>query len=209
MSEEPPGGQEPAAPDGAPGAVPDAALDAAFLASPRVDFLPRAQRQFAPLNLPLAIGAGQTCSQPSTVRRMLELLDVLPGQRVLDVGAGSGWTTALLARLVGPAGSVVGVEIEPTLAGSAGERLAAAGLSWARVELVLPGRLGWPGEAPYDRVLVSAEADEVPGELLAQLAPDAVMVLPVAGVLTRMVTRGRGGSTEVSTHGHVLFVPLR
>lgn len=191
--------------DDDPGAT---ALDAIFAATPRVDFLPANQRQFAGLDLPLPIGQGQTCSQPSTVRRMLELLDVRPGQRVLDVGAGSGWTTALLARLVGPTGDVVGVEIEPELTSSAAARVAATGLPWARVEQALPGRLGWPRDAPYDRVLVSAQAEELPHELLAQLAPDAVMVLPVAGLMTRVVTSADGGR-QVTTHGHHLFVPLR
>src|SRR4051812_9944700 len=92
--------------------MPDGAdqLDAAFAAAPREAFLPASHHRFAGVDEPLPIGHGQTNSQPSTVRRMLSLLDVEPGQRVLDVGSGSGWTTALLAHLVGPGGSVVGVE---------------------------------------------------------------------------------------------------
>lgn len=93
-----------------------AGLDDAFAAVHREDFLRPAERPFAHLDRPLPIGQGQTNSQPSTVRAMLGLLDVRPGQRVLDVGAGSGWTTALLARLVGPGGCVVGTELEPSLA---------------------------------------------------------------------------------------------
>ena len=192
--------------DPADEAVP--AVDAAFAATPRTRFLPPAQHRFAALDLPLPIGQGQTCSQPSTVRRMLELLDVRPGHHVLDVGAGSGWTTALLARLVGPSGTVVGVELEPLLAEQAAARVAATGLGWARVEQSVPGRLGWPAAAPYDRVLVSAAAETIPQDLLAQLAEEAVMVLPVAGLLTR-VALSPGAEPEVTTHGHVLFVPLR
>ena len=184
------------------------ALDAAFAATPRVDFLPAGKLKFFAVNRALPIGEGPTCSQPSLVRRMLALLDVRAGQHVLDVGAGSGWTTALLARLVGPTGSVVGVELEPTLAGQAAVRVAAADLPWARVEPATPGRLGWPAGAPYDRALVSAEASEPPEALLAQMAPESVMVLPVAGLLTRVVL-SPGADREVTTHGHVLFVPLR
>jgi protein-L-isoaspartate(D-aspartate) O-methyltransferase len=90
-------------------------LDAAFREVRRVDFLPREQHGFAGEDTALPIGHGQTNSQPSTVRAMLDLLDVHPGQRVLDVGCGSASTTALLGRLVGPAGEVVGVEIVPEL----------------------------------------------------------------------------------------------
>ncbi|MGN6636727.1 MAG: protein-L-isoaspartate O-methyltransferase family protein [Oryzihumus sp.] len=195
-------------PGGEPGQGADAAVDRAFADTPRAGFLPQNQRQFAALDLPLPIGAGQTCSQPAAVRTMLELLDVTPGRRVLDVGAGSGWTTALLAALVGPSGAVVGVEIEPELTRQAAERVSATGRTWARVEQAVPGRLGWPGQAPYDRVLVSAGAPEVPAELLAQLAPEGVMVLPVAGRMLR-VTATAGGEPVVTEHGHYLFVPLR
>ncbi|WP_141787763.1 protein-L-isoaspartate O-methyltransferase family protein [Oryzihumus leptocrescens] len=184
------------------------AVDRAFEATPRVDFLPPAERHFAAVERALPIGHGQTCSQPAAVRAMLELLDVAPGQRVLDVGAGSGWTTALLATLVGPSGAVVGVELEPELTRRAAARVAATGRTWARVEQAVPGRLGWPAEAPYDRVLVSAEAPEVPAELLAQLAPGGVMVLPVAGRMLQVATTV-GGEPTVSEHGHYLFVPLR
>lgn len=186
----------------------NAAVDAAFVATPRVDFLPPAEQQFAAVERALPIGHGQTCSQPAAVRTMLELLGVAPGQRVLDVGAGSGWTTALLAALVGPSGAVVGVELEPELTREAAKRVAATGRTWARVEQAVPGRLGWPAGAPYDRVLVSAEVLEVPAELLAQLAPGGVMVLPVAGRMLR-VSVAAGGEPVVTEHGHYLFVPLR
>ncbi len=84
-------------------------LDQAFAAAPRAQFLPESEKRFAGLDRPLPIGHGQTNSQPTTVRHLLQHLDVRPGQRVLDVGCGSGWTTALLAHLVGPQGSVTGV----------------------------------------------------------------------------------------------------
>ena len=91
------------------------AVTAAFEAVPRVDFLPAGQRRCASYDGPLAIGHDQTNSQPRTVAAMLRLLDVQPGMKVLDVGAGSGWTTALLAQLTGPTGLVLGVELEPDL----------------------------------------------------------------------------------------------
>src|SRR6476661_7740427 len=103
-------------------------VDRAFQAVPRAGFLPRGARSRAGHDGPILIGHGQTNSQPRTVVDMLRLLDVRPGQRVLDVGSGSGWTTALLGHLTGPDGEVVGVELEPALA-----RWGAANLEGARM----------------------------------------------------------------------------
>src|SRR3954447_19953996 len=93
-------------------------------AVPRTGFLPGNARSRAGFDGPLLIGHGQTSSQPRTVAAMLELLDVRRGHRVLDVGSGSAWTTALLAELTGPTGSVIGVELVPELARWGGENLA-------------------------------------------------------------------------------------
>lgn len=174
----------------------------------RERFLPAEQRDRAHLDQPLRIGHGQTSSQPRTVREMLRLLDVRPGQRVLDVGSGSGWTTALLGHLVGSGGRVVGVELEPELATWGGANVQTCEMPWARIELALPGALGWPDEAPYDRVLVSAEPPSLPSELVEQVAPDGVMVIPVAGTMLR-VRRPADGEPVVERLGAYRFVPLR
>src|SRR5919112_3569353 len=125
------------------------AVDAAFTAFPREGFLPERERRRAGYDGPLPIGDGQTSSQPRTVANMLRLLGVGPGHRVLDVGSGSGWTTALLAHLVGPAGEVVGVELEPSLVELGRANLAATGQPWARIVAASPGVLGVPDHAPY------------------------------------------------------------
>jgi protein-L-isoaspartate(D-aspartate) O-methyltransferase len=184
------------------------ALDAAFAAAPRAWFLPPAERRFAELDRPLPIGHGQTNSQPTTVRHLLEHLDVRPGQRVLDVGCGSGWTTALLAHLVAPGGAVVGVEIVPELVELGRANLGGADVANARIEAADPGVLGHPAGAPYDRILVSAEAREVPASLVEQLGEDGVLVVPVAGRLA--VVRRSGPHAEPDVHwvGHYAFVPL-
>ncbi len=185
-------------------------LDAAFAAVPRAAFLPPAQVRFAALDRPLPIGHGQTNSQPSTVREMLALLDVRPGQRVLDVGCGSGWTTALLAHLVGPAGAVIGVEIVPELVDVARTNLAAFPSGGQRgaasVRQAAPGVLGLPDEAPFDRVLVSADAAALPRPLAAQVRVGGLLVAPVAGRMTR-VRRDRAG-LDVERLGAYSFVPL-
>ena len=190
-------------------------VEEAVAAWPRRDFLPRRERRHAGHDGPLPIGHGQTNSQPRTVVDMLVLLDVHPGHRVLDVGAGSGWTTALLAHLVGPTGSVLGVERIADLARSGATHLEATRMPWARLTLAPPGVLGAPGEGPFDRILVSAEARTLPRALVDQLVPGGVMVLPVKGWMHR-VRRDPGfdadgvanGDAQVEVHGAYRFVPL-
>ena len=179
----------------------------AFSAAPRRLFLPRGARWRAAIDAPILIGHGQTNSQPRTVAAMLRLLEVRPGDRVLDVGSGSGWTTALLAHLTGPGGEVVGVEIEPELVTFGAANLARAATPWASIALAEPGVLGRPDRAPYDRILVSAMATELPDELVDQLAADGRMVVPVAGRMLLVHRTGEG--IEVTTHGEYRFVPLR
>jgi protein-L-isoaspartate(D-aspartate) O-methyltransferase len=174
----------------------------------RRDFLPARERPMADEDRPLPIGGGQTNSQPSTVADMVTLLEVDPGMRVLDVGSGSGWTTAILAHLVGPKGQVVGVELDPHLAYWGGTNLHKYAVPWAHIHEAETGVLGWPALAPYDRILVSAEADELPRELVDQLGPDGIMVIPVAGTLLRL-TRDGVGPPRISRHGSYRFVPLR
>jgi protein-L-isoaspartate(D-aspartate) O-methyltransferase len=178
----------------------------AFRAVRREDFLPAEQRGFAGEDRALHIGYRQTNSQPTTVRNMLELLDVPPGARVLDVGCGSGWTTALLGHLVGPEGAVLGVEIVPELVDWGRDNLSGYDLPWTSISQAEPGVLGLPAEAPFDRILVSAEAGSLPAALVEQLEIGGVMVIPVAGVMT-VVRRDEAGAHAVR-HGHYAFVPL-
>jgi protein-L-isoaspartate(D-aspartate) O-methyltransferase len=180
-------------------------IEAAFHAAPRKAYLPRDQRRFARLDRALPIGWRQTNSQPTTVRNMLTLLDPQPGDRVLDVGSGSGWTAALLAHLVGPTGEVIGVEVVPELVEFARHNLRAQGVP-VRVELATEGVLGLPDEAPFDRILVSAGASRLPRSLADQLVVGGVLVVPVAGWMQEV--RRTDGEPEVVRHGAYSFVPL-
>lgn len=180
----------------------------AFRAVPREGFLPARMRHLASYDGPVDIGFGQTNSQPRTVDDMLRLLDVRRGQRVLDIGAGSGWTTALLAHLVGPSGEVVGTEIVPELVTFGAENLAATDQPWASLVQAAPDVFGLPDRGPYDRILVSAEARELPDELVEQLAPGGRLVIPVFGTML-LVVKDANGQVEVSRHGSYRFVPLR
>lgn len=184
----------------------DDAVALAMTAIPRRGFLLPRDAERAGYDGPIPIGEGQTNSQPRTVADMLRLLDVRHGHRVLDVGAGTGWTTALLAHLVGPSGLVIGVERVPSLAERAVANIRVAGLPWARVALAEPGVLGHPGAAPFDRILVSAEAQRLPASLVAQVRVGGVLVIPVKGRMLRVVRTEEGH--EVGVHGHYRFVPL-
>lgn len=143
----------------------------AFRYIDRKDFLREENTNLAYENTPLSIGYGQTISQPYTVAFMLELLDVHVGNKVLDIGSGSGWTTALLAHLAGERGSVTGIEIIPELVQFGGENLARYHFSNTRILQAKEGELGISSET-FDRILVSASADMFPTELLDQLKPD-------------------------------------
>lgn len=150
----------------------------AFLANDRVRFVPEQLIGEAYLDVPLPIGEGQTISQPYTVALMMELLDPKVGQKILDIGFGSGWTTAILAHVVGPRGRVYGLEIVPELAAFGKSNLEKT--DYQNLELHhQSGWEGWPEAAPFDRILVGACAPEMPKALLEQLRVGGKMVIPV------------------------------
>jgi protein-L-isoaspartate(D-aspartate) O-methyltransferase len=158
------------------------------------------------MDRPIQIGFGQTNSQPFTVRQMLLWLDVQLGHKVLDVGSGSGWTTALLARLVGPEGYVDAVEKIPELVEFGRDNTASLGIT--NVAFYQAGKtLGLPDHAPYDRILVSAAASSLPRELVEQLKPGGLMVIPVGHDILTVAKEGTDKLTIVS-HPGFAFVPL-
>ena len=165
---------------------------------PRERFVPPELRDRAWENGPLPIGEGQTISQPQVVARMCELLRLDGTERVLDVGTGSGYHAAVLARLCA---QVFSIERHEALSARAQENLAAAGVENVTL-LAGDGTLGHPAAAPYDAINVAAAADDVPAPLEAQLAPGGRLVAPVGQRLVVL----RDGRRE--TFERVAFVPL-
>ena len=173
---------------------------------PRHLFVPESVRHRAYDDAALPIGSGQTISQPWVQARYLELLGLKGRERVLEIGAGSGYQTALLALLCD---AVFGVERIAALAHRAREALEAAGIRNVTV-LVGDGTLGWRPFAPYDAILVAAASPEVPGPLVEQLAPGGRMVIPLgdrAGQTLTLVQRD-GDELRTRTVADVRFVPL-
>jgi protein-L-isoaspartate(D-aspartate) O-methyltransferase len=175
---------------------------------PRHEFVPAGIRHLAYQDSPLPIGLGQTISQPYIVALMTELIEPEPGDRILEVGTGSGYQAAVAARLVA---HVYSIEILPELARTAAERLERLGVTNVTVREG-DGYLGWPEHAPFDAILVTAGADHVPPPLVAQLAPGARMVIPVgsvaSGQILQVIEKRPDGGVDVRNVIPVRFVPL-
>jgi len=173
---------------------------------PREEFVPTDLRRLAYDDRPLPIGHGQTISQPMMVAIMTEVLYLKGGEKVLEVGTGSGYQTAILAEL---ADRVISVERVPQLADEAAERLKRLG--YTNVTVHIAGDvLGRPDDAPYDAILVTAGAPRVPRPLTDQLAPGGRLVIPVGQRTVQQlvsVTR-EGDALRVRRHGQCRFVPL-
>ncbi|CAN5867397.1 protein-L-isoaspartate(D-aspartate) O-methyltransferase [soil metagenome] len=173
---------------------------------PRHLFVPESVRHRAYDDAALPIGSSQTISQPWVQARYLELLNLHGRERVLEIGTGSGYQTALLAMLCD---AVFSVERIPALAQRARDALGAAGIRNVTV-LVGDGTLGWRPFAPYDAILVAAASPEIPAPLIEQLAPEGRMVIPLGDRTNQTLTlvRREGNELRTTTVADVRFVPL-
>ncbi len=188
------------------------AIIEAFLAVDRKDFVPVEFQEETYGDYPLPIGHDQTISQPTTVAFMLELLQPQPGEKILDIGSGSGWTTTLLAFLVGKEGRVLGLERIPELVAFGAQNLKKYDFPWATISQA-EKILGLAKEAPSDKILVSAAAQEFPEKLVSQLKEGGVMVIPVQNAVWHVKKLSEGpptgeSRTEIQKFEGFGFVPL-
>jgi protein-L-isoaspartate(D-aspartate) O-methyltransferase len=184
-------------------------VERAMLRVPRHLFLPPDIRPAAYRDSPLPIGEGQTISAPHMVAVMAEFLQLLPGHRVLEIGAGSGYNAAVMAEMIGKKGQVITVERHPCLAERAEKVLSENGYSNVKV-VVGDGSLGYQAGAPYDRICVTCGAPEVPEPLIEQLKEGGIMIIPVGQLDVQSLLRAKkvNGRLVKEDLGSVVFVPL-
>jgi protein-L-isoaspartate(D-aspartate) O-methyltransferase len=187
--------------------VKDPAVLEAMRRVPRHDFVPADAVSMAYEDHPLPIGYGQTISQPYIVGLMTEALQIKPGDRVLEIGTGSGYQAAILAEL---GAEVYTVEILPELAQQAAERLRSMGYEKVQVQAV-DGYFGWQEHAPYDAIIVTAAPDHLPQPLVTQLRDGGRLIVPIGpqgAVQTLWRFEKSEGELKASNLGEVVFVPL-
>jgi protein-L-isoaspartate(D-aspartate) O-methyltransferase len=182
------------------------AIEQAFRKIHRKDFVSDTLHNKVNIDAPLPIGFGQTNSQPSTVRMMLEWLGTKSGEKILDIGSGSGWTTALLSLITGPNGRVFAVERIPELVKVGRNNCSNIGIQ--NVKFFHVGKqLGLLEYSPYDRILVSASAKKLPREILNQLKVGGKLVIPVQNDILE-ITKNADSDYDIETHPGFVFVPL-
>jgi len=180
----------------------------AFSEIHRTEFIPSDLEGQAEADIPLPIGYGQTISQPLTVALMLELLEPRSGQNILDVGSGSGWTTALLAHIVGSAGNVTAIEVIPELCRSGEKNVSKFSFIKKGVQFhCQTAENGFEKKAPYDRILVSASVEEIPKAFKEQLVVGGKMVIPVRNEIWFVEKRG-SDDFNIEKFSGFAFVPF-
>jgi protein-L-isoaspartate(D-aspartate) O-methyltransferase len=183
-------------------------VEKAFLEIPREKFLPEQIKKYAYLDTPLEIGNGQTISAPHMVAIMVEALDIKKGQKILEIGAGSGYHAAIVSKLVGKDGHVYTIERFSTLAENARKNLKDTGITNVTVE-VGDGSLGLPKYAPYDRIYVTCAAPDVPCPLVEQLKDKGKLMIPVGQIISTLELIEKVGNKIITKNlGGCAFVPL-
>ncbi len=182
----------------------------AFKEIRREDFVPESVKARAYEDIPLPLLRGKTISQPTTVMLMTHSLELKQGHKVFEVGSGSGYQTAIIAKIIGPKGKIISAEVIPELVGFAKQNLAKAGIENAEI-YEDDGSNGMKDKAPFDRIIITAACKEFPKPLLSQLKPDGIIVGPVGNEKEQEMIRGikgKDGRLQLEFLGQFIFSPL-
>ena len=183
-------------------------VESAFRNIPRHEFVPKSELDRAYYNEPLSVMKNQTISQPGVVSRMTEWLDVKDGQKILEIGTGSAWQTAILSYLVGT-GIVYSIERHSELVKFARKNLEKFELDNSHV-ILGDGTLGYPKESPFDRIIITAACTEIPLPLLEQLGENGLLIAPVGDSSQSLILlkKTSEGIVEIKNQPNYIFVPL-
>lgn len=191
------------------GIVKDKKVIEAFKKIPREQFVKdNAEEAYA--DCPLSIGKGQTISQPTTVVVMTQALELEEGQKVLEIGSGSGYQAAIISKIIGKNGKIISTEIVPELADFAKENIRK--LKLKNVEIIgHDGSKGYEKEAPYDRIIVTAACPEIPRPLISQLKENGIIIAPVGDMNEQSMIKAtkKKGKLIKENLGSFIFVPLK
>jgi len=192
------------------GIIKDKKVIDAFRKIPREIFVEEKRKEESYGDYPLPIGEGQTISQPTTVAIMTQALELEKGQKVLEIGSGSGYQAAIIAEIIGNEGKVISTEIVPELAKLAQNNLQRLNLKNVKI-VHHDGSKGYAKEAPYERIIVTAASPRIPNPLIEQLKEGGIIVVPVGNMLEQVMIKGRKtkGKLIEESLGDFMFVPLK
>ena len=176
----------------------------------REDFIPKNLINAAHHDVPLPLHRGKTISQPTTVMMMTHALELKPGEKVFEIGTGSGYQAAIIAKIVGQKGKVITTEVVPELVHFAKQNLKKAKIGNVLI-LEEDGSKGMPSEAPFDKIIITAACKEFPKELLEQLKPEGTIIGPVGNAQEQEMVRGikdKNSHLELEFLGPFLFTPM-
>ena len=180
----------------------------AFKKIPRENFLPKNLKEYAYEDRPLPILKQQTISQPTTIMIMTQALEVKQGNKILEIGAGSGYQSALLSILVGKKGRIFTIEIIPELVKFAKNNLK----NFKNVEVIQgDGSKGYKKQSPYDRIIITAACPQIPGSLIEQLKTDGILIVPIGNIYSQKMLKIIKKKNQIITKdlGDFMFVPLK
>ena len=188
----------------------DEVLLQAFVDIPREEFVPLSFREQAYHDHPLPTLRQQSISQPTTIMMMLQALEIEKGEKIFEIGSGGGYQAALMSKIVGEEGKVISVEVIPELVQIARENLLKLGISNVRIE-EFDGSGGFPEEAPFDRIVITAACPTIPQPVIDQLKERGVVVAPVGDMESQTMVKGvkENGKLELEFLGSFKFVPMR